>query len=59
MISTRGLTAVDNVELCSVDDRSGVTAKLVWAVLTEMLFAHAKHHGSTHATAASLAEPHR
>jgi agmatinase len=45
MIGTRGLTAVDNVELCSVYDRSGVTAKLIWAVLAEMLYAHAKHHG--------------
>jgi agmatinase len=43
-VGTRGLTAVDNVELCSVYDPAGVTAKLVWSVLAEMLFAHAKHH---------------
>ncbi len=43
-VGERGLTAVDNVELCGVYDPSGVTAKLVWSVLAEMLFAHAKHH---------------
>jgi agmatinase len=43
-IGERGLTAVDNVELCPVYDRSGITAKLVWSVIAEMLFAHAKHH---------------
>jgi agmatinase len=43
-VGTRGLSAVDNVELCSVYDPAGVTAKLVWSVLAEMLFAHAKHH---------------
>jgi agmatinase len=45
MIGTRGLTAVDNVELCPVYDPGGVTAKLIWAVLSEMLYAHAKNHG--------------
>jgi agmatinase len=43
-IGERGLTAVDNVELCPVYDPSGITAKLVWSVIAEMLFAHAKHH---------------
>lgn len=43
-IGQRGLTAVDNVELCPVYDPSGVTAKLVWSVIAEMLFAHAKHN---------------
>jgi agmatinase len=44
MIGERGLTAVDNVELCPVYDPSGVTARLVWEVLSQMLYAHAKHH---------------
>ena len=43
-VGERGLTAVDNVELCPVYDPAGITAKLVWSVLAEMLFAHAKHH---------------
>lgn len=44
MIGERGLTAVDNVELCPVYDPSGVTARLVWEVISQMLYAHAKHH---------------
>jgi agmatinase len=32
------------VELCPVYDPSGVTARLVWEVLSQMLYAHAKHH---------------
>ena len=44
MIGERGLTAVDNVELCPVYDPSGITARLVWEVLSQMLYAHAKHH---------------
>ena len=44
MIGQRGLTAVDNVELCPVYDPSGVTARLVWEVLSQMLYAHAKQH---------------
>jgi agmatinase len=44
MIGERGLTAVDNVEVCPVYDPSGVTARLVWEVLAQMLYAHAKHH---------------
>jgi agmatinase len=44
MIGERGLTAVDNVELCPIYDPSGVTARLVWEVLSQMLYAHAKHH---------------
>ena len=44
MIGERGLTAIDNVELCPVYDPSGVTARLVWEVLSQMLYAHAKHH---------------
>ncbi len=43
MIGERGLTAVDNVELCPVYDPSGITARLVWEVLSQMLYAHAKH----------------
>lgn len=44
MIGERGLTAVDNVELCPVYDPSGITARLVWEVISQMLYAHAKHH---------------
>jgi agmatinase len=44
MVGERGLTAVDNVELCPAYDPAGVTARLVWEVITQMLFAHAKHH---------------
>lgn len=44
MIGERGLTAVDNVELAPIYDPSGVTARLVWEVLSQMLYAHASHH---------------
>jgi agmatinase len=44
LIGERGLTAVDNVELCPAYDPAGVTARLVWEVLTQMLYAHAKSH---------------
>jgi len=44
MVGERGLTAVDNVELAPLYDPSGVTARLVWEVLSQMLYAHAKHH---------------
>lgn len=44
MIGERGLTAVDNVELCPVYDPSGATARLVWEVVAQMLYAHATHH---------------
>jgi agmatinase len=44
MVGERGLTAVDNVELCPCYDPAGITAKLVWYVLAEMLYAHARHH---------------
>ncbi len=44
MVGERGLTAVDNVELCPVYDPSGITARLVWEVLSQMLYAHAKYH---------------
>jgi hypothetical protein len=42
LIGERGLAAVDNVELCPVYDPSGVTARLVWEVLSQMLYAHAR-----------------
>ena len=38
-----GMTAVDNVELCPVYDPGGITARLMWEVLSQMLYAHAKH----------------
>lgn len=45
MIGERGFTAIDNVELCpAYDSGGGVTARLVWRVLTEMLYANAKHN---------------
>jgi agmatinase len=44
MVGERGLTAVDNVELAPLYDPSGVTARLVWEVISQMLYAHAKHH---------------
>jgi agmatinase len=45
MIGQRGLTAIDNVELCPVYDPSGITARLVWEVISQMLYANAKFHG--------------
>ncbi len=45
MIGERGLTAIDNVELAPLYDPSGVTARLVWEVISEMLYSHARHHG--------------
>ena len=45
MIGERGLTMIDNVELCPVYDPSGVTARLVWEVISQMLYANAKFHG--------------
>ena len=45
MIGERGLTAIDNVELCPVYDPSGITARLVWEVISQMLYANAKFHG--------------
>jgi agmatinase len=44
MIGERGLVAVDNVELCPVYDHAGVTARLVWEVVSQMLYAHAANH---------------
>lgn len=44
LVGERGLTAVDNVELCPVYDPAGVTARLVWEVVSQMLYAHAAHH---------------
>ncbi|MDF2993022.1 MAG: hypothetical protein K0S37_3536 [Microbacterium sp.] len=44
MIGERGISAVDNVELCPIYDPSGITARLVWEVLSQMLYANAKHH---------------
>lgn len=47
IIGDRGFTAVDTVELCPIYDQSGITAKLIWSVLTEMLFANAKKQRNT------------
>jgi agmatinase len=47
IIGERGFTAVDTVELCPIYDQSGITAKLIWTVLTEMLFANAKKKRNT------------
>lgn len=45
MVGAKGLTAVDNVELSPLYDPSGTTARLVWEVISEMLYSHAKNHG--------------
>jgi agmatinase len=42
MVGERGLAAVDNVELCPCYDPAGITARLVWEVLSQMLYANAK-----------------
>ncbi|WP_404434641.1 agmatinase family protein [Microbacterium lacus] len=52
MIGERGISAVDNVELCPIYDPSGITARLVWEVLSQMLYANAKR-----STVAQAAEP--
>lgn len=44
MIGERGLSAVDNCELAPIYDPSGITARLVWEVLSQMLYAHAKYN---------------
>ena len=44
MIGERGPTAIDNVELCPAYGPAGITARLVWEVLTQMLWANAKHN---------------
>lgn len=45
MVGERGLAMVDNVELCPVYDHAGVTARLVWEVISQMLYANAKRNG--------------
>jgi agmatinase len=42
IIGERGFTAFDNVELAPIYDLSGITGKLVWCVLAELLYANAK-----------------
>jgi agmatinase len=42
IIGERGFTALDNVELAPIYDISGITGKLVWCVLSEVLYANAK-----------------
>jgi agmatinase len=42
IIGERGFTAFDNVELAPIYDLSGITGKLVWVVISEMLYANAK-----------------
>lgn len=44
MIGERGPSAVDNVELAPLYDPSNITARLVWEVLSQMLFANAKYN---------------
>lgn len=44
MIGERGPSAIDNVELAPMYDPSNITARLVWEVLSQMLFANAKHN---------------
>jgi agmatinase len=47
IIGKRGFTALDNVELCPIYDQSGITAKLIWNVVSEMLYANAKENRNT------------
>lgn len=48
MVGAMGLTAVDNVELAPVYDPSGITARLIWEVLSQMLYANAaRQNGDT------------
>jgi catechol 2,3-dioxygenase-like lactoylglutathione lyase family enzyme len=42
IVGERGFTAFDNVELAPIYDLSGITGKLVWCVLAELLYANAK-----------------
>jgi agmatinase len=42
IIGERGFTAIDNVELAPIYDISGITGKLVWCVLSEVLYANAQ-----------------
>ena len=41
MVGAMGLTAVDNVELSPLYDPSGITARLIWEVISQMLYANA------------------
>lgn len=45
MIGAMGLTAVDNVELSPLYDPSGITARLIWEVISQMLYANAARAG--------------
>lgn len=42
IIGERGFTAFDNVELAPIYDVSNITGKLVWCVISEVLYANAK-----------------
>jgi len=46
MVGAMGLTAVDNVELAPLYDPSGITARLVWEVISQMLYANAARGGN-------------
>jgi agmatinase len=45
MVGAMGLTALDNVELSPLYDPSGITARLIWEVLSQMLYANASRNG--------------
>jgi agmatinase len=45
IVGERGFTAFDNVELAPIYDLSGITGKLVWCVVSEVLYANAKARG--------------
>lgn len=45
MVGAMGLAAVDNVELSPLYDPSGITARLIWEVLSQMLYANASRNG--------------
>lgn len=41
MVGAMGLTAIDNVELSPLYDPSSITARLIWEVISQMLYANA------------------
>ena len=47
IIGQRGFSAFDTVELCPIYDQSGITAKLIWNVISELLFANARQNRNT------------
>jgi agmatinase len=44
LVGSHGLAALNCVEIFPIYDPGGITARLAWEVITEMLYAHAYHH---------------